>query len=310
MKRSLIILLPAILLLAACGAASQYASEAQRFQDGIYYRPLPVVELLTEQDFRELAAGQMAADTLRHGIKVQKYNEGSADDDYYSWPYSYRYRYHYDPYWYGSWSYSPWHFWGPYNTFGQYYYDPFYSRYWDPYWDPYWYWGTGSWYYPHYYGYSYSPYYYGHGYSYSKPYPSGSSYSHGFVEGAGNHRRSGSMDSGRQVSPSGVRRSGIGVKEFTPSTTKSDYNVQSSGGYRRRSGGFTVSSGSSYNGSSYDYGGSTRGSGSYSTSSSSSSSSGSSSYSGGSSYSGSTSSGSSSGGGYSGGSGGGGGGRR
>ncbi|MBO4454983.1 MAG: hypothetical protein J5695_01115 [Bacteroidales bacterium] len=304
MKRSLIILLPALLLLAACGAASQYASEAQRFQDGIYYRPLPVIELKSEEDFRELAAGQIASDTLRNRLKIN--NRPQEEEDYYSHPYDYRYRFHYSPYMYGSWYYNPYHFWGPFNTWGQYYYDPFYSLYWDPYYDPFWY--GGSWYYPHYYSGYYGHYgrydYYGG----TPVRPSnngiGSSYSHGIVEGGGNHRRAGSVapgaSSGYSVPANAPRRSGIPVKAYNPDSGPGAPSTTGSVRSARRAGGFTVSSSSpDYSGSS---GISTRGGSDFSSSGGS--------YSGGSSSSSSSSSGGSSGGSYSGGSGGGGGGRR
>ena len=137
MKRSLIILLPALLALASCGTAAQYASD-QRFPDGIYYRPQPPVELYSEEDFRDMAARNIASDSLK--LKEKNY------DDY---GYSY-----YSPYYY----YSP--YWG-YRGYA-------WSRYWDPFWDPYWdpYWGIGRY---GYYGF-YSPYsYYSYGYPYYAP---------------------------------------------------------------------------------------------------------------------------------------------
>ena len=60
MKRSLLFLLPALLALASCGTASQYAS-SQQYPDGIYYRPEPSVKLLTEEDFKRRAAERLAA---------------------------------------------------------------------------------------------------------------------------------------------------------------------------------------------------------------------------------------------------------
>ena len=109
MKRSLIILLPALLALASCGTTAQYASREQEYPDGIYYRPQPVVELLSEDDFREMAARKNASDTLKLGSKgtVQK-----DDDPYYS--------YYYSPF------HSP--FYGYYG-----YYSPYYGYY-SPYW--------------------------------------------------------------------------------------------------------------------------------------------------------------------------------
>ena len=293
MKRCFILLLPAMLLLSACGAASRYALEAQQFQDRIYQRPTPVIELLTADDFRALAASKIATDSLNNGIMLS-----DLVGEYYSHPFNYRYRYFFNPYLYGSWSYDPTHFWGPYNTFGQYFYDRYYSWYWESYNDPYWYlaesWpygyftNVGS--FNHYKAYNTSP---------SKD-ESEKPYSNGFAGGERNHRRAGSM----YGSPDGVyapadapRRSGIPVKAYEPSNDGYQSGIRSGGA--RRSGGYTVSS-SDYSSSAESV--DTRG-GSYSSDNPGGGSGG-----GGSTE--SSSSGSSSGGGYSGGSGGGGGGRR
>ncbi len=279
MKRSLTFLLPAVFLAAACGSLSELASQQQQFPDGIYFRPQPAVELLSEDDFKSMAAEIIAADSLRRKNKLR----ASEADDYtylYS-PFSYRYYspFGYHSYWYGS----------PYYRYGWGIWDPFY----DPYWDPYWSW---SW--------SYSPYYwYGGGYYYPYshyhyfPY-SGftgrSSYNTSYVTGSGNHRRAGSLStSGGSAS---ARLSGSGSSSVRSSSGRSTGNY-------RRSGGFTVDTSDS---GSYSRSGSSRSS-SYSGGGYSGGS-----YSGGG-YSGGGSSGGYSGGGgssHSGGSGGGGGGRR
>ncbi len=94
MKRSLIILLSALLGLASCGTTAQYASREQQFPDGIYYRPQPVVEMYTEEDFRQMAARNIAAaDTSRR----KQQNLAEAAPDYYDYWYS---PYYYSPYYY------------------------------------------------------------------------------------------------------------------------------------------------------------------------------------------------------------------
>jgi len=305
MKRSLIILLPALFMLAACGTASQYASQ-QQFPDGIYYRPQPIVELLAEEDFMAMAAQNLAADSLRlHKKELAKLRAEEDSYSYYTPYYGFYGPYHYSPYYHSPYYYGPYYY-----TWRRF--DPFYDRYWDPFWDPYWspytphfYWGSSISWSPYWGG---SPYMYGYGYAYD--YYNRNGYAGGrypedrysgtvqSVTGAGNFRRSGSMSSGSSsgYGAAGVRRSGSSSSYSGGSVTRAGSSSRSS---YRRSGGYTVGSGNS---SSSDY--STRSS-SYSGSSSS--------YSGGSSGGGYSGGGHSGGGGgstHSGGSSGGGGGRR
>lgn len=277
MKRSLIFLLPAILALASCGTAAQYASD-QLYPDGIYYRPQPPVQLYSEEDFRDMAARNLAADSL----KTKKQLEQDYGYGYYS-PY-----YYYSPYW-GYRSYA-WGLWA----------DPW----WDPYWDPWWGYGRYGYYgfYSPYSYYSYSYPYYHHYYSYAPYHPvyvtrpadyGASGYPGNYLTGGNNHRRAGSISTGgTSVAPSSVtyrRSSGSGSGTAVRSSSSSS---SSSSGYRRSgSNDYTPRSSSSYSGSS-----------SRSSYSSGSSYSGGSSHSSGGGYSGGSS--------HSGGSGGGGGGRR
>ena len=290
MKRSLMILLPALAIMASCGSLSQYASE-QRFPDGIYFRPQPVIELLTAEDFRGLAAENLAADSLRQKNKI-KSQERNYDYDYYGYygPFGLYGTYGY-PYYYYPWSYYsrayyalgyPW-------SLSSYY---AWSSLYDPLWDPAWNWGYGFGPRYNYYGYSVWPRYYSGLVSHSGSNVSNPDYSY-------NHRRAGSLGTG--VSTSSYTRSSAASSGRSVNPTRSGGG--SSGAYRR-SGGISISTDTgSYSGSS-----ATRSS-SYSGGSSSSRS-----YSGGSSYSSGGSSHSSGGGGggssHSGGSGGGGGGRR
>ena len=227
MKRSLIILLPALLALASCGTAAQYASD-QRFPDGIYYRPQPPVELYSEEDFRDMAARNIASDSLK--LKEKNY------DDY---GYSY-----YSPYYY----YSP--YWG-YRGYA-------WSRYWDPFWDPYWdpYWGIGRYgYYGFYSPYSYYSYgypyygYYGY-YSYAPYYPhyyystpvnrSGYANPGNYLTGGNNYRRSGTMATSSSY---GVRSSS---SSYHRSGSSSSSSVSRSSSGSRRSGVSASGSGSSF----------------------------------------------------------------
>ena len=86
MKRTLIFLLPLLVALASCGTTAQYASN-QQFPDGIYYRPQAVVELYSEEDFKEMAAQQLADKRQVDTLIIP------ADD--------LRLSYYYNPYYYG-----------------------------------------------------------------------------------------------------------------------------------------------------------------------------------------------------------------
>ena len=137
MKRSLIFLLPALLAMASCGSTAQYAT-SQQVPDGIYYRPEPVVELYTEDDFKAMAAQNIASKS-----QSKKDTVVVIMDDFYSVYYGYPYAYSsfYGP----SWRYRRHYGWGPSWSFGWYggWYDP-----WDPWYDPYWgspYWGGSYW---------------------------------------------------------------------------------------------------------------------------------------------------------------------
>ena len=252
MKRSLILLVPAMLALASCELTYQFAS-VQNYPDGIYYRPEPVVELYTEEDFKDMAARQLASKSTRDTIVV--INDYASR--YYSYPYYYD-RY-YGPYWgYGRFGWGPsWSFgWGPSLSFGWYggWYDP-----WDPWYDPYW--GPSYW----------GPYRYYGGGGYFIPRP------HGFVPvsntgranpgsyaaGGNNFRRSGSTTtrtatSSSAVSKSSYRRSGNSSGATVRSSTPPTRNYDSGSSYRS-SGSY--SSGGSYSGGGGHSGGSGGGGG-------------------------------------------------
>ena len=290
MKRSLMILLPALAIMVSCGSLSQYASE-QRFPDGIYFRPQPVIELLTAEDFRARAAENLAADSLRLKNKLKSQERNDYDYNYYGYygPFGLYGTYGY-PYYYYPWSYYSRAYYGlgyPWSLSSYYAWSSLY----DPLWDPTWTWGYG---FGHGYGY-YGGYWHGPYHTFV-PSESVSYISDGY---ANNHRRAGSMGTG--VSTSSYRGApSSGAREVNPTRSGGG----SSGAYRR-SGGITISADhGSYSGSpstGYTASSSSR---SYSSSSSSYSSSSSSHSSGGGSYSGGGGSS------HSGGSGGGGGGRR
>ena len=170
MKRSLMILLPALAVMASCGSLSEYASQ-QRFPDGIYFRPQPVVELLTAEDFRNLAAENLAADSLRQRRKIQT---EEANDSYYGYygPYGFYSPYGVGyPYYYYPWSYYSRAYYGlgyPWSLSSYYAWSSLY----DPLWDPTWSWGYGFG--PYYHYHSVWPYAYGF-----VPSGSSSSYSSG-----------------------------------------------------------------------------------------------------------------------------------
>ena len=308
MKRTLILLLPLLVALASCGTTAQYASN-QQFPDGIYYRPQPVVELYSEDDFKEMAAQNLSnkrqADTLAYG-----------DDDV-------RLFYYYNPYYYGPYYGYSGFAWSPYWYMGSLSYNPWVGFWTDPWFDPYW---GPSWYYGSYYNY-YSPYYY-HYRPYHYSYSGYGGY-HGYARSgfdtpsanpANNFRRSGNLNSGsapsanfkRSGGVTGMRSSGSAASGTVRGQNRTDYTRKSN--YSRSSIDFSPNTGSGGVRGSSSSSSSTRSSaGSYSSGDSSRSSGGSyssgsssSSYSSGGGGGGSYSGGSS----HSGGSGGGGGGRR
>jgi len=265
MRRSLILLLPALLALASCGTASQYAS-SQTYPDGIYYRPEPVVELYSEDDFKAMAAEQIAsraaaADSLKTARK--------GNTDYYN-----SYIYSYDPYYYSSWYhpyYSSWYspYWGYRSWYGMspYWYSGWYGGFYDYWYDPYW--GYASYYGPSwYYGGYYRPYRphgfigsgsYGRHTSNGQTYRrSGSSTSASSAPGKNNrYDPEGSRSSSRSV----YRRSGSSYS--SGSDSGSSRSSSSSSSYR--SGSYSSSSSHSSSGhSSGGYSGGGHSSGGYS----------------------------------------------
>ena len=160
MKRSLILFAAAVLCAASCGSAGVY-SEANRFQDGIYYKPNPRAdnsEPKSEEEFRYRAS----LDNFSH--ETDSTMSGSSD----YWEYDYPYRF-WRPYHWG-WS-SRW----------SYYYDWGYPYYWG---SPYYYGWYDPWDYYYYYRY---PYY---GWGYGRPY-------YGYSRSGSYARREGSATSGR-----------------------------------------------------------------------------------------------------------------
>ena len=70
MKQSATLFLPVLLMLASCGTPAQYSQ--QRFLDGVYADPeeLAAVELLTEEDFADMAAANIARERGRDTLVV------------------------------------------------------------------------------------------------------------------------------------------------------------------------------------------------------------------------------------------------
>jgi len=175
MKRSLIFFAAALLCAVSCGSAGVY-SEANRFQDGIYYKPNPRSsgqEPKSEEEFRYRAS----LDNFRN--ETDSTLNGSSDYWEEDYPYRFWRPYHWG--WHSRWSY--YYDWGYPYYWGSPYYpgSPYYYGWYDP-WD-YYYWGYG-WYDPYYYRY---PYY---GWGYGRPY-------YGYAHSGTYARRAGSATSGR-----------------------------------------------------------------------------------------------------------------
>lgn len=304
MKRCLIFLLTVPFALASCGQLSQYAME-QTFVDGIYYRPQPVVTLLTEEDFKQRASENIIADSLRIHRKLQQ-EQDSKDYSYDRYnPYLYGYGFgswYWDgPSWYGSYYYSPW-------RWRSYAWNSWYDRWYDPYWyNPYWYdpyWGHSWSFYSDYYYWDrpYNPYRPGGGGS-VKP---GDDTQKQFYRGS-NHRRA--IPGVQGVAPSSTRvptdlrgnvrsssganhRRTIGLGESRQAAGSYSEGRPSRNSYDHKASSVRIpSSGSSYSGSSSSSSGHSYSSGSSGSYSGSSHSSSSSSYSGGGSHSGGSSGG-------------------
>lgn len=260
MKRSVILLLPALVMLASCGTTAQFQS--QRFQDGFYQRPSDEapVELYTEDDFKQMAAENIAAEKReqRKDTIVVTYK------DVYPWDWEYQMYFSpfplyglftTDVFYFNQWYRNRWYsgawrdpLWGPYiwrNYVDPFWYDPFFfDPFFDPFmcgslWDPFWgsYYGYNSWYYGHYYGGYYPGYYHGHDWGPSvggRPVSYGPSVNtRGFV---GNGTR-GSYGSG-----SNIRRSSTATGR-TSTIGRTGYNTS---GIRRSGGVVSESTGRNY----------------------------------------------------------------
>lgn len=238
MRRSLLLLLPALLAMASCGTTSRYAS-SQWYPDGIYYRPEPVVQLYSEEDFKEMAARNLASkSSARDTVSVPDYR----NDGYYGY-----YDRYYDRY-YGGW-YSPFYCHGPYRyspyfgCWGPSWYGGWYSSWYDPWYDPYWgpsyYWGW-----PRYYG-------YGHGHIHI-----GNTKPDTHVTGT-NHRRSGSLSSrsfGNNQEPQGAVHHNRAGRSSSYSNSGSNSYDSGSSGYSGSSSRSSGHSGGGYSGGGYSGG--------------------------------------------------------
>ena len=184
MKISSAPIFAAILMLASCGTASQYASSdnGQRFQDGIYASAPSVQDREqkeeNDKEMQDLVAKTQASEIYLFGEKKDtvmipenmsamiRYDQKlggtvvTVGENPYDWRYdlenNYGYWYPYGSPWHFNVNISPW-YWGPswsYRPWG--YYNPYYyGSYWcDP-------WYYGGWYDPWYYGGYYGGYYAG-----------------------------------------------------------------------------------------------------------------------------------------------------
>ena len=217
MKMRLVILISAIAARSSCGAAGQYASSGQKYQDGIYYRPeqsLDKTERVPDETVENLIARSEETSLLLFGDRKDTViipdsksavihldgEEGTTititddpfTDIYYStYPWTY-YSPAYVSVWGSPWYYRSWvHYYDPW-YWGSWYYDPWFwgvtGVFWDPWFCNPWFWGA-----PHL---PYNPYW-DHGHHHH-PGP-------GHISGAGNghyygHRTSGSSSVRQYVS--------------------------------------------------------------------------------------------------------------
>lgn len=148
MKRSVTLLLLALLAATSCGTSSQFAAE-QDFYDGIYYRPSVTrkVHLLSEEDFANLASQNIQLEKKKEKdttvilvVPENKVNFYFGID--FLWGFGPRFGWYgrwgwYDPWWYYDyWYVDPWNpLWRPW-PFGPW--DPWYGpwRPWDPWYGP------------------------------------------------------------------------------------------------------------------------------------------------------------------------------
>ncbi len=169
MKRSALLFMPILLMLASCGTPAQYSQ--QRFPDSIYLLPgegqTVTRPLYSEEDFERMAANEIARKQGRDTLVV------IVDDPWdYGWYNRYNRFYFYSPRWSSwAWSLGVGPFWGSrFYTPG--WIDPWYDLTWGFYdygyypWSSYWYsryyspWGYDPWY-----AY-YNPWYYSSCYGY------------------------------------------------------------------------------------------------------------------------------------------------
>ena len=171
MKKHLTLIVSTALMLASCASVAEYSQTAgnQRFQDGVYARPVKTVADRTAQSEASALAEKTRGSEiyLRRGrIDTLYIPENKAaqfkydwrdstttltildgyDYDRYAWNFGYGYGYGWGwPYrsWYGSW-YSPWYRpWGYYSSWYSPWYGPYYSSWYSPWYSPWyssWYW--------------------------------------------------------------------------------------------------------------------------------------------------------------------------
>ena len=197
MKTHVLFIASVLLALTSCGTtASLTQAPAQKYQDGIYYRPQSLS--LDAQAAKLTATDDLIARTKSSAVFVKtvgkvdtlvipenmtaniKFNHKDStttvslydldDLNWYSWNYPYYSWYGYgSPYFWGSRRWYRNMYYGFYSPFwyDPFWYDPFWGPSWsfgwyDPFWGPYWSFGFGPfWYDPWYYGYAgwFSPYY-------------------------------------------------------------------------------------------------------------------------------------------------------
>ena len=200
MKTHVLFIASVLLALTSCGTtASLSQAPAQKYQDGIYYRPQSLS--LDAQAAKLTATDDLIARTKSSAVFVKtvgkvdtlvipenmsaniKFNHKDStttvslydldDLDWYRWNYSPWYYGFGSPYYWGSHRWYRSMYYGFYSPFwyDPFWYDPFWGPSWsfgwyDPFWGPSWRFGFGPfWYDPWYYGYGYAgwydPWYYG-----------------------------------------------------------------------------------------------------------------------------------------------------
>ena len=193
MKKSSLLMIVSVILLTACGTASQYASSTSsaRFEDGIYSSSPSFIsrevrdesqketEALVERTkasaiylFGEKKDTVMIPENMSASIRYDKglgstvitVGENPYDWQNYINPWAYYTPYSIGSSWYWSRHYNPWYsstwYWNSsaYSPWAySRWYDPWYSAY-SGWYDP-WYYGYGGWYDPWYYGYGYAGWY-------------------------------------------------------------------------------------------------------------------------------------------------------